>query len=530
MESFPQQLDKHVARWRQLALNPASVPTNIQMGEDTVKQIYRRYSGKAPSAVVWCESPYQFAVLPAVIVNVLDGPGREAWRSLLVRVNAHGQAGSAEWEAAWKAQWRQFEEQTLRAIIQYISSSPTLRQPNDSARARLAKDVATTLHKLALANPSASWQFFDEKSRKQLKDGYGTLPSDFTCIKGGLRLQHRISEWLHVSPWTWVTSSGLGVGLGVWNPRMLNKILPAAEKLLGPEVRAVLSEDAMHKVGEAHDKCRELENFYGRLLAVWRGMAYEPRREPPLDVPTDGNVMRTMGSVIGQIAVRQWESSRREPQRQHVGAGFPLWLPYQFGWIPFALSCRLIDVDPLVDMSTEIDDWGYLTRAAMACNFTKHVAFLLKKPVNMTIQNERAHNESGPAITWGDGAETFAWKGITVDRSLIMEPEKITHHDITNEMNTEIRRVLIDRYGDAQYLQDSGAKMFHADEYGTLYRTQLPGDEALVMVKVQNSTPEPDGSYKYYYLRVPPNMTRAREAVAWTFGVEEKDYRPRIQS
>lgn len=40
----------------------------------------------------------------------------------------------------------------------------------------------------------------------------------------------------------------------------------------------------------------------------------------------------------------------------------------------------------------------------------------------------------------------------------------------------------------------------------------------------QNSTPEPDGTFRDYFLRVPPGMVRAKQAVAWTFGVSEEDY------
>lgn len=35
-----------------------------------------------------------------------------------------------------------------------------------------------------------------------------------------------------------------------------------------------------------------------------------------------------------------------------------------------------------------------------------------------------------------------------------------------------------------------------------------------------------DGSRKDYWLRVPPAMRTAREAVAWTFGKDSKDYHP----
>jgi hypothetical protein len=69
-----------------------------------------------------------------------------------------------------------------------------------------------------------------------------------------------------------------------------------------------------------------------------------------------------------------------------------------------------------------------------------------------------------------------------------------------------------------------GADLVH-EEHATI-RLELDGDEPLVMVKVKNSTPEPDGSIKSYYLRVPPTMVRARQAVAWTFAVAESDYAP----
>ena len=53
---------------------------------------------------------------------------------------------------------------------------------------------------------------------------------------------------------------------------------------------------------------------------------------------------------------------------------------------------------------------------------------------------------------------------------------------------------------------------------------------AIVMVKVRNSTPEPDGSVKDYWLRVPPDMKTARSAVAWTFGMERNEYAPMMET
>lgn len=131
----------------------------------------------------------------------------------------------------------------------------------------------------------------------------------------------------------------------------------------------------------------------------------------------------------------------------------------------------------------------------------------------------RLHNAAGPALE-SDIEPLYFWHGVLVPEHAVMRPEAITLEETHAEENAEVRRVLMERYGLARYLQDSGAQLIHQDELGELYRTDVPGDEPLVMVKVMNSTEEPDGSRKPYFLRVPPQMTTARDAVAWTFGFE----------
>ena len=113
---------------------------------------------------------------------------------------------------------------------------------------------------------------------------------------------------------------------------------------------------------------------------------------------------------------------------------------------------------------------------------------------------------------------------------MILRPETITVARIEGETNAEVRRVLMERYGESRYLADSGAAPIHTDSYGTLFRKEIPGDEPLVMVRVINSTPEPDGHGKSYWLRVPPTIETAHAAVAWTFGMDAKDYQPDVES
>ena len=102
----------------------------------------------------------------------------------------------------------------------------------------------------------------------------------------------------------------------------------------------------------------------------------------------------------------------------------------------------------------------------------------------------------------------------------------ITDEEIDGEINLEVRRLMMERFGIARYLLESKADIINEDQYGTLYRKRMTGDEPLVMVRVKNSTPEPDGSFREYFLRVPPFMRTAKEAVAWTFNIEEEQYHP----
>lgn len=116
--------------------------------------------------------------------------------------------------------------------------------------------------------------------------------------------------------------------------------------------------------------------------------------------------------------------------------------------------------------------------------------------------------------------------------------ELFTLAEIESEFNIEVRRVMTELYGIGRYIQDTHAELIHEDKFGKLYRKPAPegenewenSDEDLVVVQVTNSTREPDGTYRQYFLRVPPGMQRARQAVAWTFGMSEEEYQPAFET
>jgi hypothetical protein len=142
----------------------------------------------------------------------------------------------------------------------------------------------------------------------------------------------------------------------------------------------------------------------------------------------------------------------------------------------------------------------------------------------------RLHSVAGPAVAYPDGWKIYAVHGVRVPEYVIERPHELTTQKIFDEGNAEVRRVMLERFGEERFLLESNTRPVHSDEFGTLYFRPLDNDEPLVMVKVKNSTMEPDGTFKDYFLRVPPTVKTAREAVAWTFGMNEKEYQPQKET
>ena len=172
------------------------------------------------------------------------------------------------------------------------------------------------------------------------------------------------------------------------------------------------------------------------------------------------------------------------------------------------------------------DAWETLTLHSGPRIVHERFCMISDRPAILTIDAEnRPHADAAPFCRWRDGSALYSVHGVRVPARVIEAPETITVTDIDAERNAEVRRVMMERYGWARFLVDAGAiRLDHDERWGTLYRRDIPDDEPLVMVEVINRSPEPDGSFRHYPLRVPPTMTTALEAVAWTFDVPPERY------
>ncbi|MFE2108873.1 DUF6745 domain-containing protein, partial [Kitasatospora sp. NPDC059463] len=159
------------------------------------------------------------------------------------------------------------------------------------------------------------------------------------------------------------------------------------------------------------------------------------------------------------------------------------------------------------------------------------VVLISERPVALHRDEAgRLDHADGPALAYSDGFDLHAWRGMPVPADFLAGLGDVTVERIRTEENAELRRVLLEHYGYERYLSDAGAVPVHQDETGRLWRIDLPADESVVMVEVVNSTAEPDGTFRTYWLRVPPTTMTARAGVAWTFGITEAEYHPQRET
>jgi hypothetical protein len=192
--------------------------------------------------------------------------------------------------------------------------------------------------------------------------------------------------------------------------------------------------------------------------------------------------------------------------------------------------------DGRVAHETFVDLRLELARAAGPWWALDGLAIISERPLRISVDDRgRPHAADGPSIAWADGTELWAWHGVRVGREVVLDPGSITAPRVDSEANAEVRRVLVERMGIERLTREGGAELVDEDETGRLWRRRMPhaswvGQEAVVTVEVRNSTPEPDGTRKTYFLRVPPTMSSARAAVAWTFGLGQVEYRPAVET
>lgn len=152
----------------------------------------------------------------------------------------------------------------------------------------------------------------------------------------------------------------------------------------------------------------------------------------------------------------------------------------------------------------------------------KNEVFYHRMEVRLPVWEE----ENYPPRIVEDKASSYLQVSVIKNRMYVPEkvwrfPWRLKVDDVLSEVNTEVRRVMVDTIGNEGFLQQVKAQLIHQWDGLKLYAVRLEGNINFNLVQcVCPST------LRVYYLRVPPEIADANAAIAWTFGERKQNYFP----
>jgi hypothetical protein len=273
------------------------------------------------------------------------------------------------------------------------------------------------------------------------------------------------------------------------------------------------------------------DQVWGQVRGQVRDQVWDQVRDQVWDQVRDQVGGQVGDQVGGQVWGQVWDQVYRAVYGQH-DAG---WLGYYDAFSRFGLSDLTHPLDGLSEVAKSAGWWWPFRGAVL----------LTERPLRIRRdERNRLHCEDGPAIVYPDGWGVWSWHGTRVPQEAIETPaELVTAKRISDEPNAEVRRALVERIGAERYMALAKAKVVGTDDWGKLWAATAP--EPMRVVEVLNSTPEPDGSTKTYWLRVPHTKERAivdhclgcgtdlatvpqtpHAAIAWSFSCCTSCYQP----
>ncbi|HEY9759143.1 MAG TPA: hypothetical protein V6C97_28510 [Oculatellaceae cyanobacterium] len=475
------RLDERCQLWQSQLRSTSS--TNRKSVEDSVTQIYSLVGKKTP-AFVWCESPWQLVTMAAILEKQANKDAINKWHSHPRQLRL----SENDFASLWAKLWQQIEAQldSERRKTAVFADFDTQKETNDKwkdswiGKVPFVKNPFQQSIWMTNTKIQNAWQTLQKEMRAPCEVRYGTDPNF-----GKLQAQFRTRMGARTEP---VIARQLLADMAAFNSAGFN--LGFFEQFT-------------------------TENFARVGWEVLKGNALEE-----FDTFRSSEERKAFEFALSLFVTSFFACSQNQFTNALAMVPFYDFLCDELPELPIGPSNR-----------KRAKSFLNLVKETPCALFFDKVALISEHPLVLeTDENGRLHSASGPALAFGDGYRLYSWHGTTVGRLIIEQPEGIKVEHIIKEWNAEIRRVMIDRYGSSRFIIDCGATEVHRDECGVLYRKEFTNDEALVMVKVINSTPEPDGSFKEYFLRVPPIMTTAREAVAWTFDMDPHEYSPQQQT
>ena len=149
---------------------------------------------------------------------------------------------------------------------------------------------------------------------------------------------------------------------------------------------------------------------------------------------------------------------------------------------------------------------------------------------------ERKQYESGlmngVCIKWDEQGKLIEKK--VYSRGVIVPPKiqkiinsgALTAQYILNMRNTALRRICLEELGYARFLSQVPHEVLDKDAESELVKINWhKREEPISLVKVKCPS-----TGAFYTLRVPPRMKTVKKAIAWTFAIPDKDYKPELET
>ena len=383
-------LAQHCRDWQDWLWATASL--NRAELERCINGLYAVVDAPAP-LILWCESPWQIAAMYAVMDKQLD----RSWIESLPPSIARAPFTSAEFFQLWRHLWKQIDEQ-LSTEQRRTILTPFPLQGTEWARANPIK-----LAKAGLG----SWNLHN-----QIRDKRIDLHKQLT---GVCRMRY-----------------GDGADFAALS-RQYNDLLASRENLVPEQLRMTLT----------------LFSHSGMDLTIFRSSA--------------GGFMNVGIESLTSVLQDQWRTLFGLEQNRKFEFVMSLVMATTMLTIsnPLALEnlplveylCQQIENFPVGPKNRDLmNHFLGAARQTRYCLLLDKVAFVSQRPLLMRQDEQgRLHSEEGPAIVYGDGFKLYSWHGTTVPADVIEDVSGMTAESILKEANSEVRRVMIQRFARANF-------------------------------------------------------------------------------
>ena len=206
-----------------------------------------------------------------------------------------------------------------------------------------------------------------------------------------------------------------------------------------------------------------------------------------------------------ELVTTEQETLQKIPKLRFINLGSTFARASLYDYCISVLNCR-----------HNPETWTLFQSLVRGCSWFggyENTFLIIDRPQILSVDEEyRLHGEGKPAIQFSDGLTIYAYHGVKLpERYGKFFPSQWQSQWLLSEENVELRRVLLQGIGYARLCVELQAEQLDEwQEYSLLRINSTIDIEPIYLLKMIC----PSTGY-CHALRVPPQMTSAREAIAW---------------